>query len=265
MFHALTSQGLRVVKHSLIRVCKHSQVDQALTFPRLPFSYQRRQMAPDSHDNRQPFLVRFYDPAIAAPDAKGRTLATILAWDDTKLERCHDYIQVIFPLPEKSAFGWSAPVIDRATFETFRSRSELRASLKDSLVRILKFYGFYHQVTSEGSQIIRSSNFSEVARNWVTRMDHNHLRITRIIRSLRVLGLEPEAQAFYAALDEVYHKYKGRIGQRSMEFWTRAAKRPLFLAPDNDGDEEEGADFLVEFEKQKAEGSKNGLRDRPSE
>ena len=210
-------------------------------------------MASDNHDNTQPFLVRFYDPAIAAPDTKGRTLATILAWDDSKLERSHDYIQVIFPLPERSAFGWSAPVVDRKTFETFRSRPELRAGLKDSLNRILRFYGFHLQETSEGPKITRGSNFSKVAGNWVTRMDHNHLRITRIIRSMRVLGLEPEARAFYAALDEVYHKYEGRIGQKSMEFWTRAVKRPLFLAPDDDSDEEEGEDFLLELEEQSAE------------
>ena len=209
-------------------------------------------MASDKSHNTQSLLVRFYDPAIAAPDAKGRTLSTILAWDDSKLERSHDYIQLIFPLPERSAFGWSAPVIDREIFESFRSRPELRARFKDSLIRILQFYGFRLQETSEGPKINRGFNFSKVAGNWVNRMDHNHLRITRIIRSLRVLGLEHEAQAFYAALDEVYHKYESCIGQKSMNFWTRAAKRPLFLAPDDDSDEEEGEDFLLELEEQPA-------------
>lgn len=210
-------------------------------------------MSSNSSRTNQPPLVRFYDPAIAAPDYQGRTLSTILAWDDRKLESCHDYIQVIFPLPEGSAFAWSVPIIDEATFDAFRSRPELRARLRDSFIRILSFYGFELQQTADGPKVTRSPHFSTAARNWVRRFDHNHLRITRIIRSLRVLGLEAEATAFYDALNEVYDAYRGHIGQKSMKFWTRAISRPLHLAPDLDSDESEGEDFLYDHDEKMAE------------
>jgi hypothetical protein len=40
--------------------------------------------------NEQPFLVKFYDPEICAKDGRGRTLNTILGWQDDKLEMRHD-------------------------------------------------------------------------------------------------------------------------------------------------------------------------------
>jgi hypothetical protein len=63
-------------------------------------------------------------------------------------------------------------------------------------------------------------------------MDHNHLRISRILRCLRVLGLERLCEAFYKALVDVYNDPKMNIGERSMMFWRRAACEPLHIAPD---------------------------------
>ena len=45
-------------------------------------------------------LVAFYRDG--ARDDEGRTLAEILAWDDDRLEEIHDFIQWLFPLPERS-------------------------------------------------------------------------------------------------------------------------------------------------------------------
>jgi hypothetical protein len=82
-------------------------------------------------------------------------------------------------------------------------------------------------------------------------MDHNHLRITRIIRSLRVLGLEDEAHAFRAALEE----YSTQAGYRSREYWRRAAQRSLNLRPDmtiaDESNDTIGPQFLQEFEEKR--------------
>ncbi|MCJ1483736.1 hypothetical protein MMC06_003904 [Schaereria dolodes] len=197
----------------------------------------------------QSLLISFYDPVSAATDSKRRTLSSILAWDDSKLECCHDYIQILFPLPERSPFNITAPIIDQETFDTFRSRPELRGRMKTSFARMLSFYGFEMEDGDEGMNIFPAPHFLEASKNWVTRFDHNHLRITRIIRSLRVLGLENEAEAFFAVLKRVYNAQRGRINQRSFMFWTRAAQRPLYLTPDDEEDEGDGQDFLYEYEK----------------
>lgn len=79
----------------------------------------------------------------------------------------------------------------------------------------------------------------------------NHLRITRVIRSLRVLGLEAHAAAFYDAILKVDEDFPKRISPRSMMYWRRAVERPLHLAPDEDDDESsDGPDFLVAYSMQ---------------
>ncbi|KAI4164517.1 MAG: hypothetical protein LQ342_001830 [Letrouitia transgressa] len=207
-----------------------------------------------SSDAPLSFSVRFYSkPNIT--DRRGRTLAMILAWPDDALERSHDYIQNLFPLPERSPYNPSAPVIDRATFDAFQSNDELQERLRESLVRMLHFYGFELRTTSASEiQVVQGSNFGEAAQNWVKRTDHNHLRITRIIRSCRVLGLENEAAAFYEALRNVIQK-TGRISVLSQKYWARAAKRPLAFPPEEEVDVGMGAKFLYEFdEARKAQG-----------
>ncbi|KAL6706009.1 hypothetical protein ACN47E_006111 [Coniothyrium glycines] len=264
-----------------------------------------------SSSNASPsqIIVRFYDPEIQAKDAHGRTQENILSWSDGQWERCHNYIQMLFPLPEGSMFNWEAPVIDKEVMLAFRSRSGLRDRLRQSFERMLTFYGFttlktpiadgneedgesndmaedmgisnsaaassretaatsnvtndctesategndfpFNKLDSANSlpssdhsqgkvtistpyRIVRGPNFDKNSRNWAVRVDHNHLRITRILRSLRVLGLQEEAEAFFEALQEVFDEPSIRISDNSMMYWTRAVERPLYVAPDGD-------------------------------
>ena len=210
-----------------------------------------------------PPIVRFYDPHLQAPDAQGRSLSDILSWSDSRLEFSHDYIQTLFPLPERSPIDPLAPIIDHATFAAFRSRPEVRFRLRLALERICQFYGFRFQGTGEydsfGIEKQGSGRFEARARNWVSRFNHNHLRITRIIRCLRVLGLDEEAKAFFDAVKKV-HGDTGRISDRSLMFWTRAMERPLYLAPEDEEDKGMGKAFLYEFENQDdgCEGARDG-------
>lgn len=56
--------------------------------------------------------------------------------------------------------------------------------------------------------------------------DHNHLRLTRILRSLRLFGLEAEALALYG--DLVVQARRGIVNRRSLSYWERALREPLF-------------------------------------
>ncbi|KAL5118007.1 hypothetical protein ACEQ8H_004153 [Pleosporales sp. CAS-2024a] len=194
-----------------------------------------------------PLIVRFYDEEIRARDSRGRTQEEMLAWPDSQLEDCHNYIQMLFPVPEGSAFNWEAPIIDRETMDAFRSRTDLRDRMRHSFERMLTFYGFAVQMPSkkkkddishvedtETKQIIRGANFAKNSRNWAVRFDHNHLRITRILRCLRVLGLQVECDAFFKALQDVYDDAAFKISPRSLMYWTHAVTRPLYIAPNDD-------------------------------
>ncbi|KAI4125866.1 MAG: hypothetical protein LQ338_004031 [Usnochroma carphineum] len=215
-----------------------------------------------------PFLVNFYAPQNASADARGRKLNNILAWSDGRLEWSHDYIQILFPLPERSPINPSAPAINEQTFSAFRSRPEWQDRLRDSLVRMLNFYGFVlrqrqspGQAENNGWEVRPGPNFSQASPNWLKRFDHNHLRITRIIRSCRVLGLEDEVKAFYVALIRVAEENQGVISQKSLMFWQRAAERPLYLAPEDEADEGQGKDFLYRFEEKRKSVAQDAIND----
>lgn len=154
----------------------------------------------------------------------GWRMDEILAWPDTEIEGVHDFIQWLFPLPEKSMANPFAPVLDKPTISAFHHEAKLQEALRTSLGRMLTFYGFVPQ----GNAIVPAADYESRAKNWLTPANHNHLRLTRMIRSLRVLGLESEAQALWKALQDVYASDEGKnsISERTYKFWTRAATEP---------------------------------------
>ena len=121
-----------------------------------------------------------------------------------------------------------------------------------------EFYGFEVASTTEGVVLSPKTNFAKIARgNWLTRFDHNHLRITRIIRyvtdplmkllsyaddcrCLRILGLESAAKAFFQALQD----NASGVSPRSLMYWRRAVERPLHLPPDDEDDNAPGISWL---------------------
>ncbi len=162
-------------------------------------------------------LLEFYRGKLATPE--GFRYAEILAWSDTRLEDVHTYIQWLFPLPERSGANPSAPVLDIATVAEFRRADDLRENLRRAWLRMLRFYGL-RQV--DGG-VARAAEFSSRAHEWLHPGNHNHLRLTRILRSLRVLGLEHESETMLAALLAIAQDTPGAVTPRTVEFWKRTA------------------------------------------
>jgi hypothetical protein len=165
-------------------------------------------------------LIRFFS---GGEDDRGRTLDEILGWDDARLEMVHDYIQWLFPLTERSGANPWAPVLDAESIAAIRSSEEMQAQLRATFERMLAFYGF----ALEGDTVVEGPRFASAARNWLRAGNHNHLRLTRMLRSLRVLGLEREAQALWEALHALYERERaaGRqtITEETFAFWRQAA------------------------------------------
>lgn len=163
-------------------------------------------------------IVAFYRGE--APDYLGRRLEDIWAWDDMQLEMIHNYIQVLFPLREPSLFSYQAPQLDDAAVAAFRGEDRLRANLDASFVRTLRFYGF--QLDGEANKVTRAEDFEMKAQHWLAPFDHNYRRITRILHSLSILGLENRARAFFEALAELYRERPREIGEETFSYWRNA-------------------------------------------
>lgn len=77
-------------------------------------------------------------------------------------------------------------------------------------------------------------SFDRMRDSWLTNFDHNHLRITRIVRSLRILG-EPQAALWFVTVMGELEKalWPETINRRTLDIWLKAATRPLHLPPDD--------------------------------
>ena len=172
-------------------------------------------------------VIGFYSGT--EPDHRGRYLGEIHRWPDEPLELVHDYIQWLFPLPERSGFNLSAPVLNPETVQEFRTRPDLQENLRVSFLRMMKFYGLEIRA-SEQVTVVRLPNFATKAAKWLSPGNHNHLRITRILRCLTVLRLEPEAKAFLGCLAEIHEDEHNKpipaISDKTMAYWRRASGQP---------------------------------------
>lgn len=138
--------------------------------------------------------------AAEGSDHAGRRHADVLALDDQALEQRHDFIQWLFPLPEPSRAVPGAPVMSADDLALLQGSPEGRARLRRSAERMLTFY--------------------RANRHWQVRRDHNHLRITRIFRSLRLILGDGDADAFRR---EILRLAEGaQIDPTALAYWRDA-------------------------------------------
>lgn len=135
-------------------------------------------------------------------DGRGRTIFDVLGMDDAALELTHDFIQWLFPLPEPSSAVPDAPVLTPADIEAIRNSIMAQCALAAATDRMEAFYRATHA--------------------WLQAHDHNHLRITRIIRSLRLLRGDGEADAFRDAVLSFVEATRAPVSARSRGYWATA-------------------------------------------
>ena len=165
-------------------------------------------------------LLRFYRHE--GPDHRGRSLRDIRAFDTSRLEGTHDFIQWLFPLPEPSGASAHAPILSREDIEAFAAEPSLREELLNSLDTMLVFYGLQRRGAGESVTIARAPGYAVRSADWLDR-PHNFLRISRILRCLALLGCRPEARAFLACLEEIVRENGWAVGPDTLGYWRRAA------------------------------------------
>jgi len=153
-------------------------------------------------------------------DGAGRTLSKILVWPDDELEQVHNFIQWLFPLPEPSQYNPNAPLLTHEEIAAFRREPLLRQNLRRSFERILAFLGL--AIDAEG--VAEGPNFDARRGDVWDFPNHNWLRITRILRSLRLLGLEAEVRALFCWLEKMYLRRRFPITEETIAYWTAAVQ-----------------------------------------
>jgi Opioid growth factor receptor (OGFr) conserved region len=159
-------------------------------------------------------LLAFYRHQ--APDDRGRTLDDVRALDLKELERVHDYIQWLFPLDTPSGANPSAPTLTPDTIATFRDDPALQNELLISLGVMLRFYSLPLPTPYPLAPI--PSAITE----WFRPGNHNFLRLTRIMRSLTLLGLRGHAATLLDQLEQLCKNHPSIVGDLTITHWRRA-------------------------------------------
>lgn len=226
----------------------------------------------------------FYKIDNPQPDQKRRTLDDILALDDTTLHSVLDEcLKSLFPLDEATSplpknEYWCLVKSDFIRFNhTLGLEWGLHYNLRRAFVRILRFYGFvlkrveskaslFDQIPQYGDdkQVIiptvlslrRAANYRERFEIWTRPNGKPHRdKFPRIIRCLRLLACERQAQAFMEALEEVYYstEYRTGIDRDELVNWQASARRPLWNIFDEEQDVwDESLEFFVQRDRERA-------------
>ena len=166
-----------------------------------------------SNEDLLTLLYEWYtgDRKVTFTDANGKKIPLnfneLLAQDDSFFEGSHDYIQWLFPTMEKSRFNTKAPVInDETQVSVLIDADRMHAAA----VRFLEF-------------------LTNTKENWTREGNHNELRITRIIKSLIMVGKIELAKEFYRMA--LYMKQRSGAGDSyKNKFWD-AAIAPTGYSP----------------------------------
>ncbi|GEN26886.1 hypothetical protein HVA01_05320 [Halovibrio variabilis] len=160
-------------------------------------------------------LITFYRGE--GHDHKGRRLEDIWALPSFWLEHTHDYIQWLFPIPEAGRFNGFAPLLTTDVQAAFEKDALLRQRQQHSLGVMLDFFGLKcedHTFTAQRDLLIQTHI-------WLKTGGHNHLRITRMIRSLYLCHQPELAHAFQQAVIDIGTQH-GIVSETSVQFWRDA-------------------------------------------
>lgn len=150
-------------------------------------------------------ILDFY--TLKGTDTEGRSIHDMLQKDDKFWEECHGHFQWVFPLPEASKKQPNSPVATQDDYDAIGSSPELKMRVLSALGRYLAFLDRTYK--------------------WRRATDHNHLRITRVIRCLCRCGLNDDAFEF---CEYVKAKVGSLVGKQTVWYWEEALKRhPAWL------------------------------------
>ena len=166
-------------------------------------------------------IIEFYNGS--GTDHKGRSWAEIVSQTDEWFESTHDFIQWLFPLQEKSKFNKEAPLLTDSDIFEFQKNKLLKIRIRTTLLVMLTFYGLY--IDFSQNKVSKEEWFVESKKIWISPNNHNYLRITRILKSLCLLGQRTLAEAFLEFLIELKKEFDTDISASNLEYWMEAIEQ----------------------------------------
>lgn len=154
-------------------------------------------------------------------------------WDDVLLEVCHDYIQWLLPTDVPSRMNSEAPLLTEDVQHIFRTDREIQTNFRSGVLRFWRFLGLEPSPTATGEfQLVKAQHFERrILMCWRGPANHNWMRVSRALRSLKLTGLQAERRAFVAILKQIIREHPDMISETAIEHWEHEASEDLKPAP----------------------------------
>lgn len=157
----------------------------------------------------------------------------ILKWSNGALEMGHDEIQWMFPSNEVSMMNAHAPVMTKEESEIFQNDPELLKKTKEVFVRYLNFLELKlvqdEWLPGEAAYVVIEP-IGTLPR-WMKRFNHNMLRVTRMMKSLRLTGNSQYANALFVCLKSIAANPDNEqyaLSENTWNYWHGAVFEPLW-------------------------------------
>lgn len=135
-------------------------------------------------------------------NSSGWLLSDIWKFTDSEIENTHIFIQWVFPTSEVSRATPGSPVLDEDQIAQINKNDRAKQNLSKSADWYFNF--------------LRRNSF------WRKPHDHNHLRITRLLKSLRLLCGDDEADYYKEQLWQLLGADISIIPSKTIDYWEDA-------------------------------------------
>ena len=128
---------------------------------------------------------------------------------DDEWESCHDFIQYLFPNTHSSGNAPAAYMSQPDFVNTFQNNDELKGQMQQAFERYTAFLGFSGQHIYNDKRKIHGTQ-------------HNTLRISRVLRALRLAGLNTLSFKFLIRLLRLIQRDQVQVTTFTEEEWKDA-------------------------------------------
>jgi hypothetical protein len=150
----------------------------------------------------------------------GLYFSDYLKYDRGQLEDDHHYIQWLFPLDTSSLYSPYAPLLTESEIDAFKGDYAALTRMIAALRMMLEFYGLKLFDIDVSPTVQIQPNDNDRISEWAQDGNHNLLRLTRILKSLTLMGLNQYAEALLRCLWTVARTFQ--VSDTTVRYWTAA-------------------------------------------
>lgn len=183
--------------------------------PKVDPQTPKREYSLDLDDPWLQFMVFGYKP-------HGYGFRDVLGFNRVEFDTHHDFIQWLFPNKVGSPVNPIAPRLSEAHLDLLRRLPELRSAVEEGIVKFYRFLGF--KEVHGGFE--RVDDFAKGFQYWVTRLDHNHRRISRLLTFFCEIGQRGQAVSLLAYLETELAE-ANLLGIEAIPYWRAILAEPI--------------------------------------